>query len=58
MNEPDEFLSSFNAGLELAAKIADSWADECCGGSGVDGEGYRNLAKAIRSKIKWQGGYR
>ena len=48
----DDFLDSFNAGLELAAQLAESWADQCCGGSGEGGEGYRNLAKAIRSKQK------
>jgi hypothetical protein len=48
--EDDDFRKSFNAGLELAARLAESWADECCGGSGDYGEGYRNLAKSIRAK--------
>lgn len=50
----DDFLKAFNAGLELAARIAESWADECCGGSGQGGEGYRNLAKVIRNKQRSQ----
>ena len=46
------FDNGFNAGLETAALIADSWADQCCGGSGEGGEGYRNLAVSIREKAK------
>ncbi len=42
-----EMDRAFNAGLEAAARLAESWADQCCGGSGEGGEGYRNLAKSI-----------
>lgn len=35
-------------GLDAAARLADEWADQCGGGSGAGGDGYRNLAAAIR----------
>jgi hypothetical protein len=38
----------YNRGIEAAAQQAEAWADQCCGGSGEGGEGYRNLAVAIR----------
>jgi hypothetical protein len=41
-----------NTGLQEAASLADQWADECCGGSGQGGEGYRNLATAIRRLMR------
>jgi hypothetical protein len=34
-------------GLAAAARKAEEWAAECCGGSGLGGEGYKNLAQAI-----------
>lgn len=34
-------------GLSDAARTAESWADQSCGGSGTGGEGYRNLARSI-----------
>ncbi len=42
------FQSGYLAGLRAASNKAINWADECCGGSGDGGEGYRNLAAAIR----------
>lgn len=38
----------FQMGLDAASALADNWADQCCGGSGEGGEGYRNLACAQR----------
>lgn len=35
-------------GLEAAARLAENWADQAGGGSGLGGEGFRNLATAIR----------
>jgi hypothetical protein len=40
-----------NLGLADAAGLADNWAEQCCGGSGEGGEGYRNLANAIRGMM-------
>lgn len=39
---------AYNQGLEAAAQQAESWAAQSGGGSGVGGEGYTNLAIAIR----------
>jgi hypothetical protein len=47
----DAFQDAFNGGLELAARIAESWADEAEAVAGPkSGEGYRNLAATIRRK--------
>jgi hypothetical protein len=48
----DEFTVAFNQGLELAAQIAEAWANEAEAYGGNGGEGYRNLAHAIRKKQK------
>lgn len=39
---------AISSGLELAARLAEQWATESGGGSGNGGEGYLNLAIAIR----------
>jgi hypothetical protein len=39
----------YNAGLIDAARKADGWAAECCGGSGEGSQGYKNLAESIRN---------
>lgn len=38
----------YRLGLEAAARMAENWAEQCAGGSGSYGDGYRNLAKAQR----------
>jgi hypothetical protein len=48
MRRQRERTTSYNRGLEAAAQQAEAWAAQCCGGSGEGGEGYRNLAIAIR----------
>jgi hypothetical protein len=50
IQDPDGFKLAFNRGLEMAAQIADSWANEAEAYGGNGGEGYRNLARSIRSK--------
>lgn len=49
-------LNGYRMGLHAASRMALSYADQCCGGSGEGGEGYRNLADAI-SKIDPDKGY-
>lgn len=45
----DDFTKAFNQGLELAAKLAESWGNEADEGGGPRaGDGYRNLAGAVR----------
>lgn len=40
-------LNGYRMGLHAASQMALSYAEQCCGGSGEGGEGYRNLAYAI-----------
>lgn len=44
-----ERLRGYRLGLAAAASKARSWADQCAGGSGEGGEGYRNLAASIEA---------
>lgn len=45
-------ITSYNQGLEAAAQQAESYAAQCCGGTGEGGEGYKNLAVSIRQLKK------
>lgn len=48
--------TGYMEGLEAAARLAYRWAEEAGGGMGGGGEGYRNLAAAIR-QINPEKGY-
>lgn len=54
--ERDQKRGYYQAGLDAAARMADNWADQCAGGSGSGGEGYRALACAQR-RIDPEKGY-
>ena len=45
--ESAKYEEAYKRGLAAAYNMCINWADQCGGGSGKDGEGYRNLANAI-----------
>jgi len=47
MDFNEAVLTGYRQGLVAAARKADDWAREACGGSGLGGDGYHNLAAAI-----------